>query len=49
MNDLQKAIQENSVNLKTQENQKTSNLLDAIRGGEAPAELWSKIEWNKSF
>lgn len=45
MENLHKAIQKNSENLK---NQKTSDLLDAVRGGKA-AEGWVRASWTKSF
>ncbi|MDC9612899.1 hypothetical protein PSI19_03175 [Xenorhabdus khoisanae] len=49
MKDLQKSIQENSSNLKNQKNQKESNLLDTIRGGEAPANQWLRVPWSRSM
>ncbi|MCW2257193.1 hypothetical protein M2263_003284 [Providencia alcalifaciens] len=45
MGNLQKAIQKNSANLK---NKKTSDLLDAVRGGKA-TEGWVRASWTKSF
>ncbi|MCT8345456.1 hypothetical protein [Photorhabdus kleinii] len=48
MKNLQKAIQENSVNLKNQKNQKNSDLLDAVRGGK-PGEGWVRVGWTRTF
>ncbi|CCW32913.1 hypothetical protein ABLA30_08935 [Xenorhabdus nematophila] len=47
MNKLQKAVQKYSTNLKAQKDQKVSNLLDAVRGGEAPADIFWKTTWDR--
>ncbi|MDC9591470.1 hypothetical protein PSI23_19835 [Xenorhabdus sp. XENO-10] len=47
MKKLQKAIHKHSANLKNQKDQKASNLLEMVRGGEAPAEIFWRTTWDR--